>query len=75
MVKILSIVWGVRDMPRAVAFWSAAPDYVRAYPAEEGEDFVILVPRENNPPIGIQLSLKLATSMRAHRAPHRPAHR
>jgi predicted enzyme related to lactoylglutathione lyase len=67
MVKILSIVWGVKDMPRAVAFWSAALDYARRYPVEEGEVFVILVPRSGAQPSGMQLSLKLSASEKAHR--------
>ena len=57
MLKIGAIVWGVRDIPRAIAFWSAALDYVLKYPANE--DFAILVPRNGD---GLQLSFNRVTS-------------
>ena len=57
MLKIGAIVWGVRDIPRAVAFWSAALDYVLRYPPNE--DFAILVPRNGD---GLQLSFSRVTS-------------
>ena len=57
MLKIGAIVWGVRDIPRAVAFWSAALDYVLRYPPNE--DFAILVPRNGD---GLQLSFNRVTS-------------
>lgn len=53
-----SVVWGVRDIPRAVEFWSAALDYELKY--EPDVDWAMLVPREGRD--GIQLSLKLARS-------------
>lgn len=62
MLKIGSIVWGVRDVERAVQFWCAALDYKLQYEAEE--DWAILVPREGD---GIQLSLNLVTSERPRR--------
>lgn len=62
MTSIGAVVWGVRDIPRAVAFWSAALDYrlVR----EPDDDWAMLVPREGD---GIQLSLKLTSSEAARR--------
>jgi catechol 2,3-dioxygenase-like lactoylglutathione lyase family enzyme len=43
MLKIGSIVWGVRDVPRAIAFWSAALDDRPLRPPSA--DWAILVPR------------------------------
>jgi catechol 2,3-dioxygenase-like lactoylglutathione lyase family enzyme len=52
MLKVGSVVLGVSDVPRAAAFWTAAPDYV---PREEmDDDWVVLVPREGT---GVRLSL------------------
>lgn len=62
MLKIGSIVWGVKDVHRAVEFWSAALDYRLKYPAED--DWAILVPRSGD---GIQLSLNRITSPKAKR--------
>ncbi len=62
MLEIGSIVWGVKDINRAVAFWSAALDYQLKYPAEV--DWAVLIPKSGN---GIQLSLKLITSDKAQR--------
>ncbi|GBF05925.1 glyoxalase/Bleomycin resistance protein/Dioxygenase superfamily [Deinococcus aerius] len=66
MLRIGSIVWGVRDVPRAVAFWCAALDY---RPREEPEDdWAVLVPRARS---GVQLALKLVTSeAKTHRRHH-----
>ena len=41
-MKIGSIVWGVEDIPRAVAFWSAALNY--KLKREMSHDWAILVP-------------------------------
>lgn len=57
MLKIGAIVWGVRDVARAVSFWSAALDYVPKYPPEE--EFAILVPKHGD---GLQLSFNRVTS-------------
>jgi predicted enzyme related to lactoylglutathione lyase len=57
MLRIGALVWGVRDIPRAISFWSAALDYVLKYPAEE--DFAILVPKNGD---GLQLSLNRVTT-------------
>ena len=62
MLKIGSVVWGVRDLARAMTFWTAALDYV---PREApDEDWVVLVPRDG---AGVQLALKLVTSPAARR--------
>lgn len=57
MTIIGAVVWGVRDIERAVGFWSDALDYELKRPAED--DWAMLVPRRGD---GIQLSLKLAHS-------------
>lgn len=62
MLKILSIVWGVTDVPRAAKFWSEALDYVIR--PDMLADWAVLTPRMGH---GIQLSLKPAASPRARR--------
>lgn len=62
MIEIGSIVWGVRDIDRAVQFWTSALDY--GLKGQPDDDWATLVPREGD---GIQLSLKLAESERPHR--------
>ncbi|MCB0025696.1 MAG: VOC family protein [Caldilinea sp.] len=57
MLNIGAIVWGVRDLPRAIAFWSAALDYKLSRAPDV--DFAILVPKEG---AGIQLSLNAAVT-------------
>jgi catechol 2,3-dioxygenase-like lactoylglutathione lyase family enzyme len=57
MLRIGSIVWGVRDVPRAVDFWCKALDYRPL--REPSEDWAILVPRDGS---GGQLAIKLVTS-------------
>ncbi|MDJ1136519.1 VOC family protein [Streptomyces iconiensis] len=53
MLRIGSVVLGVADVPRAVAFWTRALDYV---PREEPEeDWAILIPADGR--AGPQLSL------------------
>ncbi len=61
-LRILSIVWGVKNLQRAIAFWSQALQY--KLKREPDEDFAILVPKEGH---GMQLSLKLVTSEEAKR--------
>ena len=57
MIRIGSLVWGVREMPRAIAFWSAALGY---RPLREPDvDWAILVPEVGDGP---QLALKLVGS-------------
>ena len=55
MVEIGAIVWGVRDLHRAVAFWSEALNYTLR--REPDVDFAILVPKEGK---GVQLPLNAA---------------
>ncbi|MGV3711843.1 VOC family protein [Pseudolysinimonas sp.] len=63
MITIGSVVWGVRDIPGAVEFWTAALDYELR--REPDIDWAMLVPREGEE--GIQLSLKLTNSDAPHR--------
>ena len=66
MLTIRSIVWGVRDIPRAVDFWTAALDYrVREEPSS---DWASLYPREGDEP---RFSLMQVTSdPRTHKRHH-----
>ncbi|WP_459129521.1 VOC family protein [Guggenheimella bovis] len=61
-LEIGAIVWGVKDLSRAIEFWSKALDYKLKYPADV--DFAILVPRNGE---GTQLSLNRVTSEKARR--------
>jgi len=61
-VSIGSVVWGVRDISRAVEFWAKALDYETRY--EPDVDWAILQPRSGD---GTQLSLKLTESDHPHR--------
>ena len=62
MLTIGSIVWGVRDLPRAITFWTAALNY---RPREEpDDDWAVLVPTSGH---GVQLALQLVTSEKARR--------
>jgi len=63
MATIGSVVWGVRDIPRAIEFWAAALDYELRYPPDD--DWAMLVPHEGQ--AGIQLSLKQVDSDAARR--------
>ena len=62
MLALGAVVWGVRDVPRAVEFWSAALHYRLKYPASE--DWAVLVPEEG---AGLQLSLSKTTSPKPRR--------
>lgn len=62
MLKIGSIVWGVKDLDREIEFWSAALGYKLKYPADT--DWAMLGPENGE---GLQLSLKLITSPKARR--------
>ena len=66
MLRIGSIVWGVRDVPQAIRFWTAALDY---RPLREPEDdWAILVPVSGSGP---QLALKrVGSDPRTHRRHH-----
>jgi catechol 2,3-dioxygenase-like lactoylglutathione lyase family enzyme len=57
MLRVGSVVWGVRDMKRAIEFWRRALDYDLL--REPEEDWAILVPRDGP---GQRISLKLVTS-------------
>ena len=48
MLRIGSIVWGVRDVPQAIRFWTAALSYRPL--CEPSSDWAILVPREGTGP-------------------------
>lgn len=61
MINIGSIVWGVRDLDRAIAFWTEALSYQVAY---RDSDFAILKPLDGQ---GIQLSLNKVSSLKARR--------
>ena len=59
MLRIGSVVWGVRDVPRAVAFWCGALGYrPRDAPAPE-DDWAVLVPPGG---AGPQLAITRVTS-------------
>ena len=65
MLKIGSIVWGVRDVPRAIQFWSDALGYRPL--SEPSSDWAILVPREGS---GTQLAITLVSSEAKHHQRH-----
>jgi len=66
MLTVGSIVWGVEDVPRAVAFWCAALDYK---PREEpSSDWAVLVPKQGT---GVQVAIDLADTPVT---PGRPRH-
>lgn len=57
MLRIGSIVWGVRDVPRAIRFWTQALNY---RPREKpSDDWAVLIPSEGPGP---QMSIKLVSS-------------
>lgn len=62
MLRIGSIVWGVRDLPGAIRFWTSALNY--RLRNEPDEDWAVLVPLEGP---GVQLALSLVTSEKARR--------
>src|SRR5690554_4919559 len=53
MLRIGTIVWGVRDVARAVEFWSAALDYRPR--GGDSPDWVMLKPKRGS---GVQLALQ-----------------
>ena len=63
MLEIGAVVWGVEDVERAVAFWSAALDYDVKYHAPD--DFAMLVPKHGRG--GVQLSVSKVASPKARR--------
>ena len=66
MLRIGSIVWGVRDVPRAIRFWCDALSYRPL--REPSNDWAILVPREGpGPQLAItQVSSDATTHQRHH---------
>jgi predicted enzyme related to lactoylglutathione lyase len=65
MLRIGSIVWGVKDVRRAMDFWCAALDYK---PLREPEtDWVIIVPANGK---GQQMSISEVSSDAANRPRH-----
>jgi catechol 2,3-dioxygenase-like lactoylglutathione lyase family enzyme len=68
MLSIGTVVMGVEDIHRAVAFWTAALGYVPKRPLEEGDDFMILVPASG---AGTHLALDTSvTPVQAHPRVH-----
>ncbi|MBN8877744.1 MAG: hypothetical protein J0I32_09385 [Sphingobacteriales bacterium] len=61
-LKILSVVWGVKHLDTAIAFWCEALNY--ELKREPDVDFAILVPKNGQ---GLQLSLKLTASNKPKR--------
>ncbi len=57
MLEIGAVVWGVRDLQRAIRFWSEALNYELR--REPDVDFAILVPVRGE---GVQLSLNAAVT-------------
>lgn len=57
MLRIGSIVWGVKDVPRAIKFWCAALDYKPL--REPSEDWAILVPVDVE---GQQMAITMVSS-------------
>ena len=55
-LRIGSIVIRVDDLPRQVAFWCAALDYVPRGELTEGDDFMLLRPRDG---VGPNVSLDM----------------
>ncbi len=65
MLRIGSVVWGVRNVQRAIEFWCAALDYKPL--REPSSDWAILVPRAGPGP---QLAITLVTSEAASHQRH-----
>jgi len=59
MLRVGTVVMGVEDIRRAVAFWTAALDYVPQRPLADGDDFMILVPAQG---AGTHLALDVSES-------------
>lgn len=57
LIEIGSIVWGVRDVPRAIRFWSEALRYKPL--REPSDDWAILIPEEGK---GVQLAITQVSS-------------
>jgi predicted enzyme related to lactoylglutathione lyase len=59
MLRIGTLVMGVQDFRRAVAFWTAALGYEPRSPIAEGDDYVVLVPSSGS---GAHLALDTSVS-------------
>jgi len=57
VLRIGSIVWGVRDVPRAIDFWCAALNYRPL--REPSDDWAILVSRDGPGP---QMAITVVSS-------------
>jgi catechol 2,3-dioxygenase-like lactoylglutathione lyase family enzyme len=57
MLRIGSIVWGVRDVPRAIEFWCAALNYRPL--REPSADWAILVPSDGD---GQKMAITIVSS-------------
>lgn len=68
MLGIGTVVMGVDDLHRAVAFWTRALDYVPKRPIGPDDDFTILVPRTGE---GAHLALDVSeTPVQEHPRVH-----
>jgi predicted enzyme related to lactoylglutathione lyase len=68
VLSIGTIVMGVGDLHRAVAFWTQALDYVPKREIDPGDDFMILVPRTGS---GAHLALDVSeTPVQRHPRVH-----
>lgn len=68
MLKLATIVWGVKEYGAALRFWMAALDYVPKYEGEDADDdWALLVPREGS---GFQLAIQKVTSDAASHQRH-----
>jgi len=67
MLHIGTTVMRVNDLHRAIAFWSAALDYVVKRPLRDDDDFMILVPSNGGP--GAHLALDVSPTP----APEQPS--
>lgn len=66
MLRVGSIVWGVRDVPAAIRFWCAALCYRPL--REPGDDWAILVPEKGS---GVQLAItRVASEAESHQRHH-----
>jgi predicted enzyme related to lactoylglutathione lyase len=59
MLSVGTVVVGVEDLHRAVAFWTQALDYVTKREIHDDDDFMILVPRSGH---GTHLALDVSES-------------
>lgn len=66
MLRIGSIVWGVRNVPRAIQFWCSALDY--APQREPSDDWAILTPRDGD---GVQVAItQVSSEAKSHQRHH-----